>query len=97
MIIMTIGEASRRLTDPAALFARYAKDAGVPAEAFATCVASDRVAALLLQDVIFAATSRVNGTPAFNVNNEVSVMGMKTYEEWKELIEKLLKKQEEDR
>ena len=85
------------LTDPAALFARYAKDAGVPAEAFATCVASDRVAALLLQDVIFAATSRVNGTPAFNVNNEVSVMGMKTYEEWKELIEKLLKKQEEDR
>jgi protein-disulfide isomerase len=81
--------------DPAPLFARYAKEAGVPADAFARCVASDLVATLLLQDVIFAASSRVNGTPAFNINNEVSVMGMKTYEEWKELIEKTLKKQED--
>jgi protein-disulfide isomerase len=83
------------LADPAPLFARYAKDAGVSAEAFASCVATDRVAGLLLQDVIFAATSRVNGTPAFNINNEVSVMGMKTFDEWKELIEKLLKKEDD--
>lgn len=83
------------LADPAPLFARYAKEAGVPTEAFANCVSTDRVAALLLQDVIFAATSRVNGTPAFNINNEVSVMGMKTFDEWKELIEKTLKKDEE--
>lgn len=81
--------------DPGPLLARYAKEAGVPTEAFATCVANDRVAALLLQDVIFAASSRVNGTPAFNINNELSVVGMKTYEEWKELIEKTLRKQEE--
>src|SRR5690606_1654338 len=82
------------LADPAQIFRHYAKEAGVPADDFATCIASDRVAPLLLQDVIFAASSRVNGTPAFNINNEVSVMGMKTYEEWKELIEKTLKKED---
>ena len=78
--------------DPAAHFARYAKEAGIPAEAFAECVANDRVASVLLQDVIFAASARVNGTPAFNVNNELSVVGMKTFEEWKEILEKSLKK-----
>jgi protein-disulfide isomerase len=80
--------------DPAPHLARYAKEAGVPAADFATCVAGDRVAAVLLQDVIFAASARVNGTPAFNINNELSVVGMKTYEEWKELLEKTLKKRD---
>ena len=78
--------------DPGAHFARYAKEAGVSTEAYADCVADDRVAALLLQDVIFAASARVNGTPAFNINNELSVMGLKTFEEWKEILEKSLKK-----
>lgn len=79
--------------DPSAQLARYAKEAGVPVDAFTACVASDRVATILLQDVIFAASARVNGTPAFNVNNELSVMGLKTFEEWKEILEKSLKKQ----
>jgi protein-disulfide isomerase len=79
--------------DRSAHFTRYATEAGIPADAFADCVADDRVAAILLQDVIFAASARVNGTPAFNVNNDLSVVGMKTFEEWKEILEKSLKKQ----
>jgi protein-disulfide isomerase len=78
------------LDDPAPIFARMAKEAGVPAQPFAACVTGDRVASLLLQDVIFAASSRVNGTPAFIVNNEQTVMGLKTFEEWKDLLEKQL-------
>ena len=78
-------------SDPAPIMARLARDAGVPTDRFAACVGADRVSALLLQDVIFAATSRVNGTPAFNVNNEHSVMGLKSFEEWKELLEKTIK------
>jgi protein-disulfide isomerase len=77
--------------DPSAVLARYAKELGVPAAAYAQCTANDKVAALLLQDVIFAATSRVSGTPAFIVNNEQSVMGLKSFEEWKAILEPLLK------
>lgn len=78
------------LDDPAPVFARIAKDAGVPTASFSACVAGDRVASLLLQDVIFAASSRVSGTPAFIVNNEQTVMGLKTFEEWRDLLEKQL-------
>jgi protein-disulfide isomerase len=79
--------------DPSAYLARIAKEAGVPAAPYADCVAGDKVAPLLLQDVIFAASSRVNGTPAFVVNNETAVMGLKSYDEWKEILDKALKSQ----
>jgi protein-disulfide isomerase len=81
------------LSDPSAYMTKIAKEAGVPAAPFAECVAGDKVAPLLLQDVIFAASSRVNGTPAFVVNNESAVMGLKSYDEWKEILEKALKSQ----
>jgi protein-disulfide isomerase len=77
--------------DPAALLASWAKELGVAMQPFAQCTANDQVASLLLQDVIFAATSRVNGTPAFIVNNEQSVMGLKTFEEWKAILEPMIK------
>lgn len=77
--------------DPIAAFARFARDLGIPAQPFASCTANDRVAALLLQDVIFAASSRVNGTPAFIVNNEQTVMGLKSFEEWKSILEPMIK------
>ena len=77
--------------DPGAALARYARELGVPMDAFSACTASDQVAPLLLQDVIFAASSRVNGTPAFIINNEQTVMGLKSFEEWKALLEQMLK------
>jgi protein-disulfide isomerase len=78
--------------DPVAVLTRIAREAGVPGQQFSTCIAGDRVASLLLQDVIFAASSRVNGTPAFIVNNEQTVMGLKSYDDWRDLLEKLLLK-----
>jgi protein-disulfide isomerase len=78
--------------DAAPVFARYARELGITADAFAGCTAADRVASLLLQDVIFAASSRVNGTPAFIINNEQTVMGLKSFEEWKLLLETLIRK-----
>jgi len=76
--------------DVTAVLAKYAREAGVPDDDFETCVREDRVAALILQDVIFAASSRVNGTPTFIINNDVTVMGMKTWEEWQEMLESAL-------
>jgi protein-disulfide isomerase len=75
--------------DPGPTMARYAREAGVPMEAWTACVQQDRVAPLLLQDVIFG--SRVSGTPTFVVNNQQTVVGMKTFAEWREIIEAALK------
>jgi protein-disulfide isomerase len=80
-------------SDPGPVLARIARDAGVPAERFADCTSGDRVSSLLLRDITFAINSRVNGTPAFNINNEQSVVGLKSFEEWKDMLERILKTQ----
>jgi protein-disulfide isomerase len=77
---------------PAQLMARYARDAGVPMEAWQACVDEDRVAPLILQDVIFG--SRVTGTPTFVVNNQQTVVGVKTFAEWREILDGLLRRRE---
>jgi protein-disulfide isomerase len=76
--------------DPTATFARFAKEAGVAMEAYNACVAGDRVAALLLQDVIFG--SRVSGTPTFVINNAQTIVGMKSFAEWQMMLDAELKK-----
>lgn len=74
--------------DPGAIIARIAEEIGVPADRFTECTSADHVAPVILQDVIFAASSRVSGTPAFNINDQQSVTGLKTFEEWTELLDK---------
>lgn len=80
------------LPDPTPVFTRLAREVGAPADRFAACIREDRVANVILGDVIFGATSNVSGTPAYIVNNEVTVMGLKSFEEWKELLEKMIRK-----
>ncbi|MGH7470284.1 MAG: DsbA family protein [Longimicrobiales bacterium] len=77
--------------------ARIARDAGAGGEAYDACLAHDRLAALILQDVIFAANLRITGTPAFIINNATSFVGLKTFEEWRDLIEKALKEGNKNR
>jgi protein-disulfide isomerase len=78
------------LPDPAPVLARYAKEEGVPTEAYQACVAGDRVSALILQDVLFG--SGVSGTPTFVINNQQTIVGMKSFAEWQEVLETALKK-----
>jgi protein-disulfide isomerase len=61
---------------------------------FRDCIAADRVAPLILQDVIFG--SRVTGTPTFVVsnrltNNQQTVVGLKSFDEWREVLESALR------
>lgn len=79
-------------TEPGAIFARYARDAGVPAEPFTSCIANDRVAPLILNDVMYSAAARITGTPTFIINDEETVVGMKTFEEWRDIIENAIRK-----
>jgi protein-disulfide isomerase len=81
--------------DPLPHFSRMAVESGVATDAFTGCMASDRVAPLILQDVIFAATSRVGGTPTYIINNQQVVVGVKSFEEWRDLLEKELRRVEQ--
>lgn len=78
--------------DARRIFIEHARKLDIAPVAFDACLDNDRVATMLLQDVIFAASSRVNGTPAFMVNNRHMVMGLKSFEEWTDILEKELKK-----
>lgn len=73
--------------DPAALFRKYAQESGVTLAEYDACVAGDRVAGLLLQDLLFATSLRITGTPAFIINNEQTVLGMKSFTEWQQLLD----------
>ncbi|MBI4543655.1 MAG: thioredoxin domain-containing protein [Gemmatimonadetes bacterium] len=76
--------------EPIPHFLRYAREAGVPVDTFQACILEDAVAPLLLSDVLFSAASRVGGTPTFIVGEGQVVVGLKAFEEWKELLEKAL-------
>lgn len=79
--------------DPSSVMLRYARKAGLPMQAFQACVEQDRVAPIILQDVIFG--SRVSGTPTFIVTagtTQQTIVGVKSFAEWQELLDAALKK-----
>ena len=78
--------------NPSTLFGKYAKESGVAAEGYETCVRDDRLSSLLVRDLLNATGAGVTGTPAFVINNEPIFAGFRPFEEWKELLEKALKK-----
>src|SRR5688500_1893023 len=78
--------------DPGPIIERLAREAGAGGDAFRTCVAEDRAASLIRMAVIFAASSRINGTPAFIVNGEETFVGVKTYDEWVAILDAAIKK-----
>lgn len=80
-----------RATDPAPQFRRIAEQAGVPLADYDACVGADQLAGLLLQDLMWA-LPKVNGTPAFFIGNDQQVAGMKTFAEWKGILDAALLK-----
>lgn len=76
--------------DPAPVFERFAREAGVTMDEWQACVLGDRVAAIILQDVIFG--SRVTGTPTFIINNQQTIIGIKPFREWQQILDPLLRK-----
>lgn len=80
--------------DPFQVFARYAGELGVPAEPFRECMMMDRVVSILLEDVLFAATARVSGTPTFIIHPDQNIVGFKTFEQWQMLLESALERQQ---
>lgn len=79
-------------TNPAPLFAKYAKESGVAPAAYEACVADDRMASILVRDLLNASGVGITGTPAFVVNNEPVFAGYRPFEEWKQILETALKK-----
>jgi len=80
------------LPDPVPAFIAYAREGGVPEAEFRACIDGDLVAPLILEDVIFAARAGVRGTPAFLTSAEQTVVGLKSFEEWEEVLEEALRR-----
>jgi protein-disulfide isomerase len=78
-------------TNPAALFAKYAKDIGV-ADGFDACVADDRMASILVRDILNASGAGLTGTPAFVINSEPIFAGLRSFDEWKDMLDAALRK-----
>jgi protein-disulfide isomerase len=77
--------------DAAAIFTGYAKELSLDEAAFEKCVAEDQVAALIIRDVMMSTSVRVTGTPAFSINGAQSFSGLRSFEEWRDLLEAALK------
>jgi protein-disulfide isomerase len=79
---------------PGDRFARYAAELGVPADAYAACIAGDRVATLILQDFGSAVSAGINGTPTFIIMKDEEVVerlvGVQPVEEWARILDRAL-------
>jgi protein-disulfide isomerase len=80
------------LPQASATFAAYAKEAGVDMVAYQKCTEEDVTAALIVRDVLLASSVKVTGTPAFSINGGESFSGLRSFEEWKAMLEELLNK-----
>ena len=71
-------------------FAAIAREAGVDAEDYARCVGEDRVAPLIIQDLLGATAADISGTPTFIVNRESKIVGLRSFEEWRTILDSAL-------
>lgn len=79
--------------DAAERFTGYAAALGLDMAAFRECVANDRVAPILVSDVMQATQGGVNGTPAFLLQageEQRSLAGAQPFEEFSRQIDELL-------
>ncbi len=69
---------------------RYARDLGIPPQAFAQCLDSGRFRSLVEADVKQGQELGVSGTPTFFING-VRLVGAAQYEAFKEVIDQALR------
>ena len=65
--------------DPFELFERYVTEADVPTEPYRRCM-------------LFASSARISGTPTFIIDREEVVVGYRSFEEWREILDARLEK-----
>lgn len=81
--------------NPFELFLRYAADEELPADDFRDCLFSDKLAPVLLEDVLFVASARINGTPTFIIDRENVVVGLRDFDEWSAILDEAIQRKTE--
>ena len=71
-------------------FARFAVELELDAAAYRECVENDRAAALIVNDVMRASGSGVQGTPTFFLNGQTALSGAIPFEQMRASIDSLL-------
>ena len=77
-------------SDAARRFTAYAREVGVDRENYDRCVRDDRVAPLIVQDLLGATAANISGTPTFIVNRESRIVGVRSFDEWREILDQAL-------
>lgn len=73
------------------VMARYAREAGVPDEPFRRCMSEDRVAPLIVEDLLNATAAGIRGTPTFFIGEERQrLVGLQPFEVWADVLDELL-------
>ena len=71
-------------------FNAMAREAGVAMDDYELCVREDRVAPLIVQDLLGATAADIGGTPTFIVNRQSKIVGLRSFEEWREILDAAL-------
>lgn len=71
-------------------FTLMARDAGVAMDDYERCVREDRVAPLIVQDLLGATAADISGTPTFIVNRQSKIVGVRSFDEWREILDAAL-------
>ena len=80
----------RDQADASQRFARYAAELGVDAAQYRDCVDNDRMASLIVNDVMQASGAQVNSTPTLILNRQKILTGAVPYAELAREVEVLL-------
>jgi protein-disulfide isomerase len=80
------------LANASATFEGYAREVGADMVAYQKCTSEDLAALLIVRDVLMAGNVKVTGTPAFSINGAQSFSGLRSFEEWKNILDEALKK-----
>lgn len=79
-----------RAESPAPHLERYARELGLDAEALMACTLEDRVAPILVADVMRASGAGATATPTLILGGREVLTGARTFEELSEVIDRLL-------
>ena len=71
-------------------FNAMAREAGVAMDDYERCVREDQVAPLIVQDLLGATAADISGTPTFIVNRQSKIVGLRSFEEWREILDAAL-------
>lgn len=79
-----------RTEDLSAAIEGYARDLELPRDRFQSCTRTDILAQMIARDLQATSSANIRGTPTFFINQQRSVVGLRSFEEWEDILDEAL-------